>query len=161
MNSETIIYVQVKIDKITFIADLYVLKLYHIQMIIGCDLLKQLSPNLNFENEICVMKQPTVKIWTNEILGTIVNNIESDQYTITLTNSPGRLWHLVQTKQQLIRIIHKCEMCFANNLMELGRTSRMKYDIETVPEKKYPYETIFLSLQAQINNIPGNWKKLI
>ena len=32
--------VPVKIDKITFIADLYVLKVDHISMIIGCDLLK-------------------------------------------------------------------------------------------------------------------------
>ena len=34
-------------------------------MIIGCDLPKKLSTNLNFENEICVMKQPTVKTRTN------------------------------------------------------------------------------------------------
>ena len=46
----------VTIDKITFIADLYVLKVDHISMIIGCDLLKKLSANLNLENEICVMK---------------------------------------------------------------------------------------------------------
>ena len=58
MNLETIISVLVKI---TFIADLYVLKVDHISMIIGCDLFKKLSANLNFENEICVMKQPTVK----------------------------------------------------------------------------------------------------
>ena len=77
MNLETIIYVSVKIDKIIFISDLYVLKVNHIQLIIGCDLLKKLSANLKFENEICVMKQPTVKTRTNEFLGTIVNNIES------------------------------------------------------------------------------------
>ena len=27
-------------------------------------------------------------------------------------------------------------MCFANNLMELGRTSVLEYDIETVPDIK-------------------------
>ena len=75
MNLETIISVPVKIDKITFIADLYVLKVDHISMIIGCDLIKKLSANLNFENEICVMKQPTVKTKTNQFLGTIMNNM--------------------------------------------------------------------------------------
>ena len=68
MNLETIISVQVKIGKITFIADLYVLKVDDVQMIIGCDLLKKLSANLNFENEIYVMKQPTAKTRTNEFL---------------------------------------------------------------------------------------------
>ena len=84
MNLDTIICVPVKIDKITFIADLYVLKVDHISMSIGCDWLKKLSANLNFENEICVKKQPTVKTRTNEFLGTIVNNIESKQTTIKL-----------------------------------------------------------------------------
>ena len=68
MNLETIISVPVKIDKITFIADLYVLKVDHISMIIGCDLLKKLSAILNFENEICVMKQPTVNTRKQRIL---------------------------------------------------------------------------------------------
>ena len=49
MNLETIISVPVKIDKITFIADLYVLKVDHISMIIGCDLLKKLSANLKMK----------------------------------------------------------------------------------------------------------------
>ena len=61
MNLETIISVPVKIDVIPFIAHLCVLKVDHIQMIIGCNLLKKLSANLNFENEICVMKQLNVK----------------------------------------------------------------------------------------------------
>ena len=39
MNLEMIISVPVKIDKITFIADLCVLKVDHIQLIIGCDLI--------------------------------------------------------------------------------------------------------------------------
>ena len=76
MKLETIISVPVKIDKITFITDLYVLKVHHI---IGCDLLKKISSHLNFENEICVMKQPTMKTITNECLETLVNNIESKQ----------------------------------------------------------------------------------
>ena len=93
MNLETVIYVPVKI---TFIADLYVLKVDHIQMIIGCDFLKKLSANLNFENEICVMKQPNVKTRTNEFLGTIVNNIESKNTTINL-NSRVEQIHLTDS----------------------------------------------------------------
>ena len=72
----------VKIEKITLLAELYVLKVDHISMIIGCDLVKTLSVNLNFENEICVMKQPTVKTRTNKFLGIIVTNIEGKQTTI-------------------------------------------------------------------------------
>ena len=53
-------------------------------MIIGCDLFKKLSANLNFENEICVMKQPTVKTRNNEFLGIIMNNIENKPTTIKL-----------------------------------------------------------------------------
>ena len=48
MNLETIISVPVKIDKITFIADLYVLKVDHISMIIGCDLLKKVIGKSEF-----------------------------------------------------------------------------------------------------------------
>ena len=138
MNLETIISVPVKIVKITFIADLYVLKVDHISMIIGCDLLKKLSANLYLKNEICVMKQPTVKTRTNEFLGSIVNNIESKQSTIKL-NSRVEQIHLADSDtseeqhEQLIRIMNKYEMWFANNLMELGRTSVLEYDIETVP----------------------------
>ena len=141
MNLETITPVPVKIDKIAFIADLYVLNVDHIQMIIGYDLLNKLSANLNFENEICVMKQPTVKTRIQAFLGTIVNNIESKQTTINLNPRLEQI-HLPDSdtseeqKQQLIRIMNKYEMCFANNLMELGRTSVLEYDIDTVPEIK-------------------------
>ena len=82
MNLETIISVPVKIDKITFIVDLYVLKIDHISMIIGCDLFLKNSANLNFANKLCVMKQPTVKTRNNEFLGTIMNNIENKPTTI-------------------------------------------------------------------------------
>ena len=79
MNLKTIISV--------FVAELYVLKVDHIPVIIGSELLKKLSANLNFENEICVMKQPTGESGTSEILGTIVNNIEGKQTTFKL--NPG------------------------------------------------------------------------
>ena len=81
-------------------------------MIKGCDLPMKLSANLNFENEICVMKQPTVKPRTNEFLGTIVNNIESKQITLNLNPRVEQI-HLADSdpseeqKQQLIRIMNK------------------------------------------------------
>ena len=125
-NLETIISVSVNIDKITFIFDLYVLKVDHILKIIGCDLLKKLSASLNFENGICVMKQPTMKTRTHEFLGTIVNNIESKQPTVKLNPRIGQI-HLADSdtseeqNEQLIRIVNKYEMCFANNLMKQTR----------------------------------------
>ena len=87
-------------------------------MIIGYDFLKNLSANLNFENEICVMKQPTVKTRTNEFLGIIVNNnIQGKQTTIQFNPRVEHI-HLEDydtsedQKQQLIRLINKHEMCF-------------------------------------------------
>ena len=117
MNLETIISVPVKIDKIAFIDYLYVLNVDHIQMIIGCDLLNKLSANFNFENEICVMKQPTVKTRTNEFLGTIVKYIECKQTTINLKPRVEQIYLAdsdtsEEQKQQLIRIMNKSEMCF-------------------------------------------------
>ena len=44
MNLKIIISVPEKIEKITFIAELYGLKVDHIPMIIGCDLLKNYQP---------------------------------------------------------------------------------------------------------------------
>ena len=99
MNLETIISVPVKIDKITFIADLYVLKVDNISMIIGCDLLKKLLANLNFENKICVMKQPTAKTRNNEFLGTIMNNNENKPTTIKLNPREGQILTLRKSKK--------------------------------------------------------------
>ena len=36
-------------------------------MIIGCDLLKKLSANLNFENELCVMNKTTINTPNDEL----------------------------------------------------------------------------------------------
>ena len=69
-----------------------------------------------------------MKTRTHEFLGTIVNNIESKQTTIKLSHRVEEI-HLADSdtleeqKEQLIRIMNKCEMCFAINLMELGKTS--------------------------------------
>ena len=87
------------------------------------------------------MKQPTVKTRNNEFLGIIMNNIENKPTTIKLNPRVEQI-HLADSdtsedqKEQLIRIMNKYEMCFANNLMELGRTSVLEYDIETVPDIK-------------------------
>ena len=84
------------------------------------------------------MKQPTVKTRTNEFFGT---NSESKQSIIKLNHRVEQI-HLADSdtseeqKEQLIRIINKYEMCVANNLMELCRTSVLEYDIETVPDIK-------------------------
>ena len=100
-----------------------------------------------------MMKQPTMKTRTNEVLGTIVNNIESKQTTIKLNPRVEQI-HLADSdtseeqKEQLIHIMNRYKMCFANNLMELGRTLVMEYDIKTVPNIKpihmkpysYPYK---------------------
>ena len=87
------------------------------------------------------MKQPAVKTGTNEFLGTKVNNIEIKHTTIKM-NTRVKQIHLVDSdtseeqKQQLIRLINKYKMCFANNLMELDRPLVMEYDIETILDIK-------------------------
>ena len=81
------------------------------------------------------MKQPTVKTRNNEFFGTIINYIENKATTIIKLNPGVEQIHLADSdtseeqKEQLIRILNKYEMCFANNLMELGRTSELEYDI--------------------------------
>ena len=67
-----------------------------------------------------------------------MNNIENKPTTIKLKPRVEQI-HLSESdtserqKEQLIRIMNLHEMCFANNLMELGRTSVLDYDIETIP----------------------------
>ena len=98
------------------------------------------------------MKQLTVKTRNNEFLGTIMNNIENKPTTIKL-NPILKQIHLADSetseeqKEQLIRIMNKYEMCFATTLMELGRTSVLEYDIETVlgikPNRMKPYSCAY------------------
>ena len=70
-----------------------------------------------------------------------MNNIENKPTTIKLNPRVEQI-HLADSdtseeqKQQLIHLMNRYEMCFANNLMELGRTSVIEYDIETVPDIK-------------------------
>ena len=82
-----------------------------------------------------------MKTRNNEFLGTIVNNIEGKHTTVKLNPRVVQI-HLADSntseeqKQQLIRLMNKYEMCFANNLMELSRTSIMENDITTIPDNK-------------------------
>ena len=68
-----------------------------------------------------------------------MNNIENKLTTIKLNPTVEQI-HIADSdpseeqKEQLIRTMNKYEMCF--NLMELGRTSVLEYDIETVPDIK-------------------------
>ena len=70
-----------------------------------------------------------------------MNNIESKPTTIKLNPRVEQIYLAdsdtsEEQKEHLIRIINQYEMCFDNNLMELGRTSVLEYDIETVPDIK-------------------------
>ena len=60
INSDTIVFVPVKIGKVTFIADLYVLKAEHIKMIIECDLLKNLRAKIDFEYKHVVINKQCI-----------------------------------------------------------------------------------------------------
>ena len=57
INLDTIVSVPMKIGKVTFIADLYVLKVQHYSMIIWCDLLKNLRAKINFEYKHVVINK--------------------------------------------------------------------------------------------------------
>ena len=81
MNLKTNISVPVKIEKITFIAELYALKLDHIPLIIECNLLKKLSANLNFKNDFKNDLCDNITYCEDramEFSGTIMNNIETE-----------------------------------------------------------------------------------
>ena len=56
IDLDTIVSVPVEISKVTFL-DLYVLKVEHIQMMIGCDLLRNLRAKMDFEYQHVVLKK--------------------------------------------------------------------------------------------------------
>ena len=138
INLETVVSVPMKIDKVTFIADLYVLKVQHYNMIIGCDLLKNLCAKIDFEYKHVVINKQCINPQTRAVLGMITS---TEDNKVNLKPRVEKI-HLAESdtnedqKQQLIKLMNKYEMCFANNLMELGRTSSIEYDIETVRDIK-------------------------
>ena len=148
INLDTIVSVPVKIGKVTFIADLYVLKIEHYTMIIGCDLLKNLRAKIDFEYKHVVINKQCRNTQTGAVLGVII----SVDNNVKLKPRVEKI-HLAESdtnedqKQQLIKLMNKYEMCFANNLMELGRTSLIEYDIETVrdikPIRMKPYRCAY------------------
>ena len=149
INLDTIVSVPVKIGKVTFIADLYVLKVEHYKMIIGCDLLKNLRAKIDFEYKHVVINKQCRNTQTGAVLGVIIS---VDDNNVKLKPRVEKI-HLAESdtnedqKQQLIKMMNKYEMCFANNIMELGRTSLIEYDIETVrdikPIRMKPYRCAY------------------
>ena len=120
-----------KIGKVTFIADLYVLKVDHYQMIIGCDLLKNLRAKIDFKYQRVMINKQCINPRTRALLRVITSTEDNNDKLkprvekIHLTESDTN----EDQKQQLIKLMNTYEMCYANNLMELGRTSLIEYDI--------------------------------
>ena len=147
---DTIVSVPVKIGNVTFIADLYMLKVDHYQMIIGCDLLKNIrAKKIDFEYQHVVINKQCINPRTRALLGVITSTENNDE---KLKPRVEKI-HLAEydtnedQKQQLIKLMNKYEMCFTNNLMELGRTSLIEYAIETVkyikPIRIEPYRCAY------------------
>ena len=74
INLDTIVSVPVKIGKVTFMAELYVLEAKHIPMIIGCDLLKNLPAKIDIEYKHVVISSQCAKPETRALLGVVINS---------------------------------------------------------------------------------------
>ena len=131
INLDTMVYVPVKIGKVTFMAELYVLEAKHIPMIIGCDLLKNLRAKIDFEYKHVVINSQCAKPETRALLGVVINSSSITDNSVKLNPRVEKI-HLADSdtneeqKQQLIKLMNKYGMCFANNLKELGRTNMIQ-----------------------------------
>jgi len=142
LNLNIIITVPLRIAKVTFRVNLYVLENEHINMIIGCDILQKLQAVIDYNKHQFIVYRTVEDSKTIASLG-VLSYIDSDKVFPTVRdvklNPRVEKIHLADTetteeqKQRLIRLMNKYELCFANNLNELGRTNIMEYDIETVP----------------------------
>ena len=128
---------------------MYVLKVEHYKMIIGCDLLKNLRAKIDFEYQHVIINKQCINPQTIALLGVITSKGDN---SVKLKPRVEKI-HLAESdtnedqKQQLIKLMNKYEMCFANNLMELDRTALIEYDIETVknikPIRIKPYRCVY------------------
>ena len=86
---------------------------------------------LDFEYKHVVINKQCVNPQTRAVLGVICSTEDNN---VKLKPRVEKI-HLAEpdtNEDQKQQLINKYEMCFANNLMELGRTSLIEYDIETV-----------------------------
>ena len=67
IHLDTIVSVPMKIGKVTFMADLYGFKVQHYNMIIGCDLLKNLCAKIDFEYKHVVINKQCINPQTRAV----------------------------------------------------------------------------------------------
>ena len=157
--------VPIKLGRITFSAMFYVFDAVHIDMIIGCDLLKLLRARIDFKSmqfihdtniensvqfEPCVEKISVLNVCDTTNGVNVVPDCHAKQHVLRDRVMKIQMADSDTTdhqKQLLIQLINKYELCFANNLMELGRTNVFEYDIElepgTRPIRMKPYKCAF------------------
>ena len=143
---ETIVTVPLTVVNMTFNVNLFLLPKQLMQIIIGCDTLRQLKAVIDYNLKQFVVQNPTTTTETSMTLGYIDDtSVKNEQLNkrvaaISLKESDTD----DDQKQRLIHLMNRFETCFANNLSELGKTSVIEYDIETVPNitpiriKPYP-----------------------
>ena len=146
INLETIVTVPLTVVNMTFNVNLFLLPKQLMQIIIGCDTLRQLKAVIDYNLKQFVVQNPTTTTETSMTLGYIDDtSVKNEQLNkrvaaISLMESDTD----DDQKQRLIHLMNRFETCFANNLSELGKTSVIEYDIETVPNitpiriKPYP-----------------------
>ena len=141
----------IKIANVDITIRVYILQNQQLDMIIGCDSLKQLGAKIDFDSKQLIVNNNMSERAEQLSLGVLqcAGNSTYNDYVVKL-NDRVKAINLADSdtteeqKKQLITLMNKYEKCFANNLMELGRTSVMEYDIETVdnlrPIKIRPYK---------------------
>ena len=93
---DTMVYVPVKIGKVTFMAELYVLEAKHIPMIIGCDLLKNHRAKIDFEYKHVVINSQCAKPETRALLGGVINSSNITDNSVKL--NPRVEKYILQTQ---------------------------------------------------------------
>ena len=92
--------VPVKIWKVTFMAELYVLEAKHIPMIIDCDLLKNLHAKIDFEYKHAVINSQCAKPDTRALLGVVINSSSILRIHVTSPILGERMSAITLTQQR-------------------------------------------------------------
>ena len=169
--------VPIRLGRLTITATLYVLDVKHIDMIIGCDLLRILRAKIDFKTKQFshdyYVPNNSLSNASTEMLGVLTqDNVNNSMYNNNGSNSVENIYELHERvkdihiadsdtndyqKEQLIQLANKYKLCFANNLMQLGRTNVMEYDIEIEdnckPVNIKPYKCAYAHRQVIVDEI--------
>lgn len=171
VNITEIVTIPITIAYNTMLIKLHILKMSHLQIILGCDTLRRINANIDFANKILKFQKNSPANYHYNIIHTL-GNLQEGKHTTN--NSKNKTDEHIYTqsqqlckplmrntfidkidfenadlndsqKSQLITLIKQYRTIFADDIKELGTTHLMKYDIKlkpnTRPIRLRPYKT--------------------